>query len=163
MVAEEAAPGKLRWTTKASVAAARRRVVASAPAGTAAAHRPRRPRRAANVLRVHRGRPLRLSFQAGIFLEGMRKYYEISGDEEALDYIEQSVDRLIAENRKGGTTAQAHSLMYLQTGNKKYLEAALENLPQSGNFGNPWKDYALAMRNAAMCIGDLHRASRKTP
>lgn len=120
-------------------------------------------RRAANVLRVHKGRPLKLSFQAGIFLEGMRKYYEISGDEEAFDYIKQSIERLIAENRGGGTTAQAHSFMYLKTREKKYLEAALANLPQSGNFGNPWKDYALSMRNAAMCIGDLHRAASRTP
>jgi len=120
-------------------------------------------RRAANVLRVHKGRPLKLSFQAGIFLEGMRKYYEISGDEEALHYIKQSVDRLIAENRGGSSTAQAHSFMYLKTGEKKYLEATLANLPQTGNFGNPWKDYALSMRNAAMCIGDLHRVASATP
>ena len=51
--------------------------------------------RAANGLRVHKGRYLKLSFQAGIFLEGMRRYYEMSGDEEALAYIKDSVDRLI--------------------------------------------------------------------
>jgi hypothetical protein len=49
------------------------------------------------------------------------------------------------------------------SGEKKYLEAALANLPQTGNFGNPWKDYALSMRNAAMCIGDLHRVASATP
>lgn len=36
--------------------------------------------RAANALRVHKGRDLKLSFQTGIFLEGMRRYYEMSGD-----------------------------------------------------------------------------------
>ncbi|MEK7995131.1 MAG: hypothetical protein AAB403_15095, partial [Planctomycetota bacterium] len=117
--------------------------------------------RAANVLRVHKGRELNLSFQAGIFLEGMRRYYEMSGDEAALAYLKDSADRLIAGGKKGGVTAQAHSFMYLRTGDKKYLDAALENLPQSGQFGNPWKDFALSMRNAAMCIGDLHRAAQK--
>ena len=115
--------------------------------------------RASNVLRVHKGRDLKLSFQAGIFLEGMRKYYEMSGDEEALAYIKDSVDRLIETGKTGGVTAQAHSFMYLKTGEKKYLNAALQNLPQSGRFGNPWKDFVLSMRNAAMCIGDLHQAA----
>ncbi len=117
--------------------------------------------RAAHVLQVHRGRDLNLSFQAGIFLEGMRRYYEMSGDEEALNYIRQSCDRLIAGNKKGGVTAQAHSFMYLKTGDPKYLQAALDNLPQEGQFGNPGKDFALSMRNAAMCIGDLHRIAQR--
>lgn len=117
--------------------------------------------RAANVLRVHKGRDLKLSFQAGIFLEGMRRYYEMSGDEEALAYIRDSVDRLISEGRKGGVTAQAHSFMYLKTGEQKYLDAALDNLPRNGLFDNPWKNFALSMRNAAMCIGDLHRVAEK--
>jgi hypothetical protein len=116
--------------------------------------------RASNVLRVHKGRDLKLSFQAGIFLEGMRRYYEMSGDAEALAYIKASVDRLIDTGKKGGVTAQAHSFMYLKTGEKKYLDAALDNLPQSGQFGNPWKQFALSMRNAAMCIGDLHRVAK---
>lgn len=116
--------------------------------------------RAANVLRVHRGRELRLSFQAGIFLEGMRRYYEMSGDEEAYEYIKNSVDRMIAESKKGGVDAQAYSFMYLKTGERKYLDAALENLPRDGQFEHRWKNYALAMRNAAMCIGDLHRAAQ---
>jgi len=116
--------------------------------------------RAANVLRVHEGRDLKLSFQAGIFLEGMRRYYEMSGDKEALAYISKSVDRLIETGKKGGVTAQAHSFMYLKTGQRKYLDAALDNLPQSGRFGNPWKEFALSMRNAAMCIGDLHHAAQ---
>jgi len=115
--------------------------------------------RAANVLRVHRDRELRLSFQAGIFLEGMRRYYEMSGDEEAYKYIKDSVDRMIAINKRGGVDAQAYSFMYLNTGKKKYLDAALSNLPQSGQFGNPWKDFALTMRNAAMCIVDLYHAA----
>jgi hypothetical protein len=93
----------------------------------------------------------------------MRRYYEMSGDEEALDYIRQSCDRLIAGNKKGGVTAQAHSLLYLKTGDAKYLQATLDNLPQAGQFGNPGKDFALSMRNAAMCIGDLHRIAQKQP
>jgi hypothetical protein len=117
--------------------------------------------RAAHVLQVHRGRDLNLSFQAGIFLEGMRRYYETSGDEEALHYIRQSCDRLIAGNRKGGVTAQAHSFLYVKTGDSKYLQAALDNLPQEGQFGNPGKDFALSMRNAAMCIGDLHHIAQE--
>jgi hypothetical protein len=117
--------------------------------------------RAAHVLQVHRGRDLNLSFQAGIFLEGMRRYYEMSGNEEAFNYIRQSCDRLIAGNKKGGVTAQAHSFMYLKTGDSKYLQAALDNLPQQGQFGNPGKDFALSMRNAAMCIGDLRRIAQK--
>jgi len=117
--------------------------------------------RAANVLRVHEGRELKLSFQAGIFLEGMRRYYEMSGDEAAFAYLRESADRLIAEGKKGGVTAQAHSFMYLKTGEQKYLDAALDNLPRNGQFGNPWKNFALSMRNAAMCIGDLHRVAEK--
>jgi len=116
--------------------------------------------RASNVLRLHKGRNLKLSFQAGIFLEGMRRYYEMSGDEEALAYIKASVDCLIDMGKKGGVIAQAHSFMYLKTGERKYLDAALNNLPQSGQFGNPWKQFALSMRNAAMCIGDLHRVAK---
>ncbi|UCF16336.1 MAG: hypothetical protein JSW59_02540, partial [Phycisphaerales bacterium] len=114
-------------------------------------------RRAANVLRMHKGRELKLSFQAGIFLEGMRRYYEMSGDEAALAYLKESADRLIAAGRKGGVTAQTHSFMYRKTGEQKYLKAALDNLPRDSRFGNPWKQFALSMRNAAMCIGDLHR------
>ena len=116
--------------------------------------------RASNVLRVHKGRDLKLSFQAGIFLEGMRRYYEMSGDEEALAYIKTSVDRLIDTGKKGGVTAQAHSFMYLKTGERKYLDTALNNLPQSGQFGNPWKQFALSMRNAATSIGDLHHVAK---
>ncbi|MHC4581330.1 MAG: hypothetical protein ACYS14_07720, partial [Planctomycetota bacterium] len=117
--------------------------------------------RAANVLRVHEGRELRLSFQAGIFLEGMRRYYEMSGDADALAYIKESADRLIAGGKKGGVTAQAHSFMYRKTSEQRYLDAALDNLPSSGQFGNPWKQFALSMRNAAMCIGDLHHVAEK--
>jgi hypothetical protein len=113
--------------------------------------------RAANVLRVHEGRELKLSFQAGIFLEGLRRYYEMSGDEVAFAYLKESADRLMATGGKGGVTAQAHSFMYLKTGERKYLDAALDNLPRDSQFGNPWKQFALSMRNAAMCIGDLHR------
>lgn len=116
--------------------------------------------RAANVLRVHKGRELRLSFQAGIFLEGMRRYYEMSGDEEAYEYIKDSVDRMIATGKKGGVDAQAYSFMYLKTGEKKYLDAALKSLPRDGQFEHRWKNYALAMRNAAMCIGDLYKAAQ---
>jgi hypothetical protein len=117
--------------------------------------------RASNVLRAHKGRDLKLSFQAGIFLEGMRRYYEMSGDEEALAYIRASANRLIGTGKKGGVTAQAHSFMHLRTGERRYLDAALENLPRSGQFRNPWKQFALTMRNAAMCIGDLHHASQR--
>jgi hypothetical protein len=116
--------------------------------------------RAANVLRVHKGKELKLSFQAGIFLEGMRRYYEMSGDKEALAYIKASVDRLVETRKKGGVTAQAHSFMYIKTGERKYLDAALDNLPQNGIFGNPWKQFALSMRNASMCIGDLHHLAQ---
>jgi hypothetical protein len=84
----------------------------------------------------------------------------MSGDEDALAYIKASVDRLIDTSKKGGVTAQAHSFMYLKTGQEKYLDAALDNLPQSGQFGNPWKQFALSMRNAAMCIGDLHHVAQ---
>jgi len=115
--------------------------------------------RASDVLGAHKGRDLKLSFQAGIFLEGMRRYYEMSEDEEALAYIKDSVDRLIDTSKKGGVTAQAHSFIYLKTRDEKYLNAALDNLPQSGRFGNPWKEFALSMRNAAMCVSDLHHVA----
>jgi hypothetical protein len=91
----------------------------------------------------------------------MRRYYEMSENEEALKYIRDSCDRLIAGNKRGGVTAQAHSFLYLKTGEGKYLQAALDNLPQEGEFDNPWKNYALSMRNAAMCIGDLHRIAQQ--
>jgi len=91
----------------------------------------------------------------------MRRYYEMCGDEAAYAYLKESADRLITEGKKGGVTAQAHSFMYLKTGEQKYLDAALDNLPRNGQFGNPWKNFALSMRNAAMCIGDLHRVAEK--
>lgn len=116
--------------------------------------------RVSNVLRVHKGRDLKLSFQAGMFLEGMRRYYEMSGGRDAPAYIRKSVDRLIDTGKKGSVTAQAHSFIYLTTSDEKYLKAALDNLPQTGSFGNPWKDYALSMCNAAMCIADLHHAAK---
>jgi hypothetical protein len=87
----------------------------------------------------------------------MRRYYEMSADEAAFACLKESADRLITDGRKGGVTAQTHSFMYLKTGERKYLDAALDNLPRNGQFGNPWKQFALSMRNAAMCIGDLHR------
>ena len=93
----------------------------------------------------------------------MLRYYEMSGDEEALAYIKASVERLIDTGKKGGVTAQAHSFMYIKTGERKYIDAALDNLPQSGQFGNPWKQFALSMRNAAMCIGDLHHTAQTLP
>ena len=49
--------------------------------------------------------------------------------------------------------------MYLKTRERKYLDAVLENLSQSSQFDNPWEQFALSMRNAAMCIGDLHHAA----
>jgi hypothetical protein len=67
---------------------------------------------------------------------------------------------MIAEGKKGGVDAQAYSFMYLKTGEKKYLDAALESLPPDGEFEHRWKNYALAMRNAAMCIGDLYRVAQ---
>lgn len=76
-------------------------------------------------------------------------------------YIKESVDRMIAVNKKGGVDAQAYSFMYFKTGEKKYLDAALANLPQDGQLGNPCKNYALAMRNADMCIFDLYKAAQK--
>jgi hypothetical protein len=114
--------------------------------------------RAALVVRVHQKRQLKLSFQTGIFLEGLRRYYEMSGDESAYEYLKTAVDRMREAGRRWGAAAHAYSLVYLKTGEAKYLEAALESLPGEGRFGNPWKDYALAMRNAALCIGDLYRA-----
>lgn len=44
---------------------------------------------------------------------------------------------------------------------QEYLNAALDNLPVNGQFGNPWKQFALSMHNAAMCIGELHRVMEK--
>lgn len=119
-------------------------------------------KRASNVLRVHRSRDLNLSFQAGIFLEGMRRYYEMSGDEEALQYIRKSCDRIIAGGGKqGGNTCAAMSFLYRKTGEERYLDAALAKLPQQGRFGNPWKEFGLSMRNAALCIGDLHQIAQR--
>jgi hypothetical protein len=115
-------------------------------------------RRASNVLRVHRKRDLRLSFQAGIFLEGLRRYYEMSGDAEALAYLRKSCDRIIeAGGRSGGNCSAAMSFLHRRTGERKYLDMALKKLPQNGRFGNPWKEFGLSMRNAHLVIGDLHQ------
>ncbi len=119
--------------------------------------------RGKNVLRIHQNRDLTLSFQAGIFCEGLRRYYEMSGDPAAFDYLKKTADQLIEQGKRGGTTAQTHSFLYLKTGDPKYLEAALRNLPTNSQFGNPWKEYALSMRNAAMCIADLYHAAQKPP
>ena len=67
---------------------------------------------------------------------------------------------MIAEGKKGGVDAQAYSFMYLKTREKEYLDAALKNLSRGGEFEHRWKNYALAMRNAAMCIGDLYRTAQ---
>jgi len=118
-------------------------------------------KRASNVLRVHRNRPLKLSFQAGIFLEGTRRYYEMSGDEAALEYIRRPCDRIIeAGGKPGGNTCTAMTLLYRKTGEQKYLDMALQKLPQSGRFGNPWKEFGLSMRNAHIAIGDLHHIAQ---
>jgi hypothetical protein len=69
---------------------------------------------------------------------------------------------MIAEGKKGGVDAQAYSFMHLKTGEKKYLDAALKSLPQDGQFEHRWKNYALAMRNAAMCIGDLYKVAQSS-
>ncbi len=118
-------------------------------------------KRAANVLRLHKGRKLKLSFQAGIFLAGLRRYHEISGDPEALAYIKDSCDRILAAKRGGGNPCAAMTFLYRKTGQRKYLDAALKALPTSSRFSNPWKDFALSMHNAHLAIGDLHHIARR--
>jgi len=54
----------------------------------------------------------------------------------------------------------AMTLLYRKTGEQKYLDMALQKLPQSGRFGNPWKEFGLSMRNAHIAIGDLHHIAQ---
>ncbi len=84
----------------------------------------------------------------------------MSGDPQAYDYLKKCIGQMLAVNHKVGVDAQSYSFMYLKTGEKKYLDAALRVLPVRREFGNPWKDYALQMRNAAMCIADLYHAAQ---
>jgi hypothetical protein len=117
--------------------------------------------RCKHVLDLHKDRDLRLTFQAGIFCEGLRRYYEMSRDPEAYDYLKKSIDAMLAMEHTVGVDAQAYSFMYLKTGDKKYLDAALRVLPVNSEFGNPWKEYGLQMRNAALCISDIYHAAQK--
>ena len=123
-------------------------------------NRQRWVRRGQNVLRLHRRRNLRLTFQAGVFLEGMRRYYELSGNNDAYEYIRRTCDRILAGGGRGGNTSVAMSFMYRRTGEARYLAMALRGLPQRGVFGNPWKDFALQMHSGAICIADLHHIAQ---
>ena len=86
----------------------------------------------------------------------------MSGDPEALAYMKRTCDRVLQlGGRVGGNTCCAMSYLYRHFRDKRYLDSALLQLPRRSRFSNPWKDFALSMRNAALCIGDLTKLQRK--
>jgi len=86
-------------------------------------------------------------FQFGIALEGLRAYYELTGDESIPPMIRQAVDFLMAENVRSSNLAHACGFLYSKTGERKYLEYGLEMIDRDNVFEHPVKNTALALRS----------------
>jgi hypothetical protein len=87
-------------------------------------------------------------FQFGIALEGLRRYYEASGDVAAIPILRTGLDFLIERNQRFTNCADACAFLYRQTGDRKYLDFGLQLVGRSDLVGNPVKDTAITFRSA---------------
>src|SRR5262249_9312594 len=94
-------------------------------------------------------------FQFGIALEGLRRYFEASGDESVLPMIRTALGFLMERGLHFTNCADACGLLYGRTGEKLFLDYGLELIHGTQVFGNPVKDTALNFRNAPYFLAHL--------
>ena len=86
-------------------------------------------------------------FQFGIALEGLRSYYETSGDESIPLMIQRAVDYLMAEEVRTSNLAHACGFLFARTGERKYLDYGIQMISRDTVFEHPVKNTALALRS----------------
>ncbi len=114
--------------------------------------------------RNHDQKP-RFTFQLGFWMEGVRRYYETTGDERALQRLRQYADEVM-EGRSHSDPNRAHvfGFLYGVTGEKKYRDFAAASVRRtSPGYSNRWKDFGSSMRNGMFALHWLSRdANPKT-
>jgi hypothetical protein len=86
-------------------------------------------------------------FQFGIALEGLRSYYESTGDESIPRMIQQAVDFLMAEEVRTSNLAHACGFLFSRTGDRKYLDYGIQMIDRDVVFDHPVKNTALGLRS----------------
>jgi hypothetical protein len=99
-------------------------------------------------------------FTTGFITESLVKYYEATGDKEALDALTGFCDRLITTGYKFPNTAYAYGFLWHKTGQDKYLQAALANM-NTGRPDHTGKDTPMHYRSTAYLTGLLAQGARK--
>ncbi len=88
----------------------------------------------------------------GIALEGHRAWYEVTGDAKAVETVIGGVDAALERNDLAGAVLNAVAFAYGQTGEQKYLDAAMKGLVQNARgrqtitmgFGNHFRSTGYA-------------------
>ncbi len=112
--------------------------------------------------RNHNQKP-RFTFQLGFWLEGVRRYYETTGDERALARLRQYADEVM-QGRERSDVNRAHifGFLYGETGEKAYRDFAAASVRRSSpGYSNRWKDFGSSMRNGMFALHWLSRAATK--
>jgi rhamnogalacturonyl hydrolase YesR len=86
-------------------------------------------------------------FQFGIALEGLRSYYEVSGDESIPPMILRAMDFLMAEGVRTTNLAHACGFLFSRTGDRRYLDYGIQMISGDRVFEHPVKNTALALRS----------------
>jgi len=97
----------------------------------------------------------RIGFTDGICIEGFAKYYLATGEKDVLAAIKKYCDWLAQNNKQHyANAAFGHALLYRETGEKKYLDAALK-LIFRGRPGHLSKDMGHMYRSVPNVTGLL--------
>ncbi len=101
----------------------------------------------------------RFTFQLGFWLEGVRRYYETTGDERALQRMRQYGDEVMAESEHTDPNrAHAFGFLYGATGERKYRDFAAASVRRSQpGYSNRWKDFGSHLRNGMFALHWLSR------
>jgi hypothetical protein len=86
-------------------------------------------------------------FQFGIALEGLRSFYEVTGDESIPPLIQRAIDYVMAEEVRTSNLAHACGFLFARTGDRKYLDYGIEMTNRNVVFEHPVKNTALALRS----------------
>ncbi len=86
-------------------------------------------------------------FQFGIALEGLRSYYEVSGDESIPPMIQRAIDYLMAEEVRTSNLAHACGFLFSRTGDRRYLDYGIQMIERDVVFDHPVKNTALGLRS----------------
>jgi hypothetical protein len=96
-----------------------------------------------------------INFTDGIAVEGFGKYYLATGEKDVLDAIRKYCDYLISNGKLNySNSAFGCALLYRETGEQKYLDAALKLLNR-GKPGHLSKDTGHMYRSTANASGML--------